>query len=222
MAAAAVIVLCSGGAFCGDSPYELRAGKETARTLRDFDIDRVVEAVTSGMIEASRNYYLPEKSADRKAVARYRKDARFILKHDSDFRRSLAGLSRVLAETAVEALDQEKNALPGKPLALSPAQSYEPYDEGLSSITVTDDGEMKTIFTNTMPCINAAGKGLFGGVRLQYLAGFQEGSQEDMYYRREASASMSSDRFYNHVLAEACARLVRAAQLQAESGRGKR
>jgi len=214
-------LLC-GTAFAGENPYALRVGKDNARTLRDFDIDSVVEAVFSGMTEASRNYYLPDGQANAKAIAAYGKDARFILNHNSDFKRSLAKLSRVLAETAVEAVAQDQPRLPGKPLALSAKQRYEPYDEGLSSITVTDDGEMKTIETNTMPCINAAAKGLFGGVRRQYLSGFAENSPESVDYNSNASASMSSDRLYNHVLSEVCAKLVEAAKRQAESPGGKK
>lgn len=215
-------LLCYGTAIAGDSPYALRTGKDGARTLRDLDVNSVVDGIFSGMTEAARNYYLPDKPENAKAIARYRKDARFLLKHSGDFKRSVGGLTRVLAETAVDALDRGSNSLPGTPLVLSPKQRLKPCEEGLSSITVTTDGEMTTIFTNTMPCLNGAAKGLFGGVRRQYLSGFAESSPESAYYHTNASASMSSDRLYNHLLSETCAKLVELAKSQAESSKGKK
>lgn len=218
------VFLCAGAARAGDGgpdPYALAAGKESARTLRDFKIDAVVDAVTSAMAEAARNYYLPDKPENSKAIARYNKDAKFLLSHDSTFRRSLAEVCGALANTAVKAVNQEDEMLPGKPLTLPVEQNYEPYDEGLSSVTVTE-GDIAVVFTNTMPCINAAGRALNGGVRVQYMPGAPEGSPEREYYGAGAAAIMSSDRLYNHALSEVCAKLVRTAKRAVEDKTGGR
>ncbi|OIO03048.1 MAG: hypothetical protein AUJ51_04990 [Elusimicrobia bacterium CG1_02_56_21] len=216
------VILCAGAARAGDGgadPYALATGKESARTLRDFKIYVVVDAVTAAMAEAARNYYLPDKTENSRAIASYNKEAKFLLSHDSTFRRSLAEICGGLANTAVKAVNQEDERLPGKPLTLPVEQNYEPYDEGLSSITVTE-GEMTVVYTNTMPCINAAGRALNSGVRVQYMPGAQEGSPEREYYGSGAAAIMSSDRLYNHALSGVCAKLVRAARRAAEAKTG--
>ncbi|MBI5744011.1 MAG: hypothetical protein HY952_05635 [Elusimicrobia bacterium] len=215
-----LVSLCAGLVSAGDGgtdPFALSTGKEHGKSIRDFDIDAVVEAVTSAMADAARNYYLPDKTADRKAVSRYRKDARTLLSRDSTFRRSLGEVCVGLANTAVKAVNQEWERLPGKPLTLPVKQSYAPYDEGVSSITVTE-GEPMVVYTNTMPCINAAGKELNGGVRMQYLPDAPEGSSELEYYGRGAAAIMSSDQLFSHALAEVCAKLVHLAKKEAGSG----
>jgi len=200
-------------------PFSLATGKEHARTLRDFDIDEAVEAVTSAMSAAARNYYLPDRPENSKAIARYKKDAKTILSYDSTFRRSLGEVCIGLANTAVKALNQEDERLPGKPLTLPMKETYEPYNEGVSSITVTE-GEMTVVDINTMPCINAAGRALNGGVREQYMPGAPEGSPEREYYGNGAAAIMSSDRLFNHSLSEVCAKLIRAAKREAEAKPG--
>lgn len=214
------VMLCAGTACAVDDSFSLASGKEPARSLRDFDIDAVVEAVTNGMAEAARNYYLPDKPENAKAISRYRKDARFIMNHNSAFRQSLGNICIALARISVEAVNHDYEQLPGKPLSLSPKQRYEPYDEGVSSITVTES-DVTGMFTNTMPCINAAGEALFDGVRNQYMPKAQEDSSEQEHYKREASSVMSSNQLYNHVLAEVCEKLVQVAKLQAE-GKGNR
>ncbi len=215
-------VLCAGVAGAGEGgadPFAPAAGREHAKSLRDFDIDAVVEAVSSAMAGAARNYYLPDKPENSRAIARYKKDARTILAYDSTFRRSLGEVCLGLANTAVKAVNQEEEKLPGRPLTLPMKQDYEPYDEGVSSITVTGS-EPLMVFTNTMPCINAAGRALNGGVREQYLPGAKEGSPEREYYGSGAAAIMSSDRLFNHSLAEVCAKLVRVARREAEAKTG--
>lgn len=189
----------------GPDPFALDTGKERARTLRDFDIDAVVEAVNSAMSAAARNYYLPDNPGNAKAIARYNKDAKTILSYDTTFKRSLGEVCAGLANTAVRAVNQADEGLPGKPLTLAMPQAYDPYDAGLSSITVTE-GEPMVVFINTMPCINAAGRALNGGVREQYMPGAPEGAPDRDYYGRGAAAIMSSDRLFNHSLAEACAK----------------
>lgn len=200
-------------------PFELSSGEGPARTLRDFDIDAVVEAVSSAMTEAARNYYLPDEPENKKAIVRYRKNARNLLKYNSTFRRTLGDICVGLANTAVRAVNQERDSLPGKPLSLPVDRTYEPYDEGVSSITVTE-GEVMVVFTNTMPCINAAGRALNGGVREQYMPGVPEGSPDRDQYGRGAAAIMSSNGLYNHALAEVCAKLVQAAKRVSEENSG--
>lgn len=209
------ILFWAGTTRAADGPFSLASEGEPARSLRDFDIDEVVEAVTAGMTEASRNYYLPDKPENAKAISRYRKDARFLMKHNSAFRLALGDICVALARVGVEAVNHDYPRLPGKPLSLSPKQRYEPYDEGVSSITITE-GDMTVIFTNTMPCINAAGGALFDGVRDQYMPKIREGSPEQEHYKREASSIMSSNQLYNHVLAEVCEELVQVAKRHAE------
>ncbi|PKM98899.1 MAG: hypothetical protein CVU79_01220 [Elusimicrobia bacterium HGW-Elusimicrobia-3] len=168
------------------------------------------------MANAARNYYLPDKPENSKAIARYRKKAKTILSYDSTFRRSLGEVCIGLANTAVKAVNQAGEMLPGKPLTLPVKQNYLPYDKGVSSITVTE-GKTTVVFTNTMPCINAAGRALNGGVREQYMPGAKEGSPDRDYYGNGAAAIMSSDRLYNHSLAEVCGKLILAAKREAES-----
>ena len=216
------LIFCAGGAGAGErgeDPFALATGKEHARTLRDFDIDAVVEAVTSAMAAAARNYYLPDKPENSRAIARYKKDAKAIFSYDTTFKRSLGEVCVGLANTAVKAVNREDEKLPGKPLTLPVKRDYEPYDEGVSSITVTE-GEMTVVDTNTMPCINAAGKALNSGVREQYMPGAPEGSPERDYYGNGAAAIMSSDRLFNHSLAEVCAKLIRVAKMEAEAKTG--
>lgn len=216
------VIFCAGVASAGEDgadPFALATGKEPARTLGDFDIDAVVEAVTSAMAAAARNYYLPDKPENSKALARYRKNAKAILSYDSTFRRSLGEVCVGLANTAVKAVNREDEMLPGKPLTLPVKQNYEPYVEGVSSITVTE-GETTVVYTNTMPCINAAGRALNSGVREQYMPGAKEGSPDREYYGNGAAAIMSSDRLFNHSLAEVCSKLIRAARREAESKTG--
>lgn len=213
------VSLCAGVVSAGEGgadPFALATGKEHARTIRDFDIDMVVDAVTFAMAEAARNYYLPDKPTNPKAIARYRKDAKTLISHDSAFRRSLAEVCTGLANTAVKAVNQENEKLPGKPLSSPMKQEYADYEEGVSSITVTE-GEMTVVYTNTMPCINAAGMALSGGVRDQYMPGAPQGSPEREYYGSGAAAIMSSNRLFNHSLAEVCAKLIRAAKMEAEA-----
>ncbi len=171
------------------------------------------------MSEASRNYYLPDKKENSKAIARYKKDAKKILYYDSTFRRSLGEICVGLANTAVKAVNQEGENLPGKPLTLPVKQQYPDYDEGVSSITVTE-GVTTVVDTNTMPCINAAGRALNRGVREQYMPGAKEGSPEREYYGTGAAAIMSSDRLFNHSLSEVCAKLIRAARMEAAGKTG--
>lgn len=216
---AAAVSLCAGVVSARDGvadPFALAVGKEHARTIRDFDADAVVDAVTFAMTEAARNYYLPDKSANSRVIARYRKDARTIISHDSTFRRSLGMVCLGLANTAIKAVNQENENVPGRPLALPVKPLYDPYAEGVSSITVIE-GEMTVVFTNTLPCINAAGRALNGGVREQYLPGAPQGSPERESYGNGAAAIMSSDRLFNHSLAEICAKLIRAAKMADEA-----
>lgn len=216
------VLFCAGAAGAGEDgadPFALATGKEPARTLRDFDIDAVVEAVTSAMTAAARNYYLPDKPGNSKAIARYRKDARAILSYDTTFKRSLGEVCIGLANTAVKAVNQEDERLPGEPLTLPVKQNYEPYYQGVSSVTITE-GETTVVYTNTMPCINAAGRALNAGVREQYMPGAKEGSPDREYYGNGAAAIMSSNGLFNHSLAEVCGKLVRAARREAESETG--
>jgi hypothetical protein len=85
------------------------------------------------------------------------------------------------------------------------------------------EGEPMVVYTNTMPCINAAGRALNGGVREQYMPGAPEGSPERERYGSGAASIMSSNRLFNHALAEVCAKMVRAAKMASEGKKkGKR
>lgn len=201
----AALVFCAGAARAGEG--------ERARTLEDFDIDAVVASITNAMAEAARNYYLPDKPENAKKIKAYRKDAKYYLSHNGPFRQAIGDISINLAKAGARAANREYETLPGTPLELPPQKPD--YEEGVSSITVTG-GEPMMVYTNTMPCINAAGKALHGGVREQYLPGAAENSPGRRYYGREAAGLMSADRFFNHVLSEACAKLVQLAKMDSE------
>lgn len=188
------------------SNIKARGGSETPpRSIKDFDIDAVVEAAVKAMADAARNYYLPDKPGNVKAIGRYTKEARELVFRNSDFKRELGRISVDLANAAVRASERDVAMLPGQPLTLP--QDYADYDEGVSSITVTQ-GKVMVEYVNTMPCINAAAKTLHGGVRRQYLPDSAENLPAKEAYGSEFAAIMSGNRLFNHTLSEVCADLV--------------
>lgn len=207
-----ILILCagSGPGWAGKAQPGITA--ETAgesatqiQSIEDFDIDAVVEATVKAMADAARNYYLPDKPANSKAIARYAKDARELVFRDSDFKKELGRICIDLANAAVRSSGQDVAMLPGQPLTLR--QTYPDYNEGVSSITVTQ-GRVMVEYINTMPCINAAAKALHGGVRRQYLPESPENSPAKDAYGNEFAAIMSGNRLFNHTLSEVCAELV--------------
>lgn len=214
---AAVLVLgVSGAGLAADyRPRPVPAKAQEGRrvpTLEDFDIDKVVEAVVKAMADAARNYYLPDKPGSAGAVARYARDARTLAFRDSTYKRELAQVSADLARAAVDAASPETAMLPGRPLELKPAKPD--YEEGVSSITVTE-GEIMTVYTNTMPCINAAGTTLNRAVREQYIEDAGENAAAKDAYGSQVAAIMSGNRLFNHALSEVCAKLVGLAKMEA-------
>ena len=214
---ASCAAIAAGGAE--QTPRERAGQRGPAKTLDDFDIDLTVETVVKDMADAARNYYLPDSPASSKAISRYTKDSKKIVHYNTDFKRELAQVSIDLAKAAVDAMNPETAMLPGIPLEQPPAPLS--YVEGVSSITVMQVEGYTTIYTNTMPCINATGKALERSVRVQYIPGSSKTSAAKSAYGRQVSAILTANRFFNHALAEVCAQLVRAAKAEADQNRKK-
>lgn len=214
---AAVLILgVSGAALAADQrprpvPAKAQEGRR-APTPEDFDIDKVVEAVVKAMADAARNYYLPDKPGSAGAIARYTKDARTLAFRDTTYKRELAQVSVDLARAAVDAASPETAMLPGRPLKLKPAKPD--YEEGVSSITVTE-GKTTVVYTNTMPCINAAGTTLNRAVRGQFMGDTGADAAAKDAYGSRGAAILSGNRLFNHALAEVCAKMVRLAKMEA-------
>ena len=197
----------------------LSGGYERPEEQVDFDIDKVVDAVAKAMAAAARNYYLPDKPENTKAIARYAKDARKVMFSDTTFKREQAQVCVDLSNAANNAANPV-NMLPGRPLSLP--QDYPPLEEGVSSMTITMvDGEVTMVYTNTLPCINAAGTTLYGATLEQYPQAAGNASAKAAY-GRELSSILSANRLYNHALSEVCANLVRAAKRAAKAGQDKK
>ena len=190
-----------------------------AATLDDFDIDLVVESAAKAMADAARNYYLPDKPENSKPIARYRKDSRMMIFGNTTFKRELARICVDLAKAAIDAGSPDAVMLPGLPLERRPAAAD--YDEGVSSITVTE-GEVKIMDTNTMPCINSAVKALHDSVHGQFLPASPANTAAKDAYSRQFGSIMTANRLFNHELAEVCSKLVGIAKKEAERDRAKK
>ncbi|MDE2292203.1 MAG: hypothetical protein KGL53_08980 [Elusimicrobia bacterium] len=200
----------------GDDSSSWPGDAGRSKRLERFDIDAVVTATTQAMADAARDYYLPEGKAPKKAVARYQKDARRLVSYDSTFRRELARVVTEVAGTAdaADSPEQMYSALPA-------AEERPNYVEGVSSISwITvegPDGPQRADYTNTMPCINAAAKAMFDST----LAQFPEVAKDPKAkaaYGRGFGQDLTGERLYNHVLAEVCMKLVKAARDEAGGG----
>ncbi|GEM_PF-6154045 len=201
--------------FSGANAPAARDGERT-----DFDIDKVVDAVAGEMAAAARDYYLPDKPENSALIARHTKDARKIILSDTTFKRELAQVITELSGAAENAGAPGTPMLPGKPLVTTAL--LKPVEQGVSSITVTyEAGEVTAVYTNTMPCINAAGTTLRGATLAQYPRTAADPAANAIY-GRELSSILSSNRLFNHALAEVCKTLVQAAKRAAEAGAGKK
>lgn len=181
----------------------------------DYDIDKVVEAVTKAMAVAARNYYLPDKPENSKAIARYAKDSKKVIFSDTTFKRELAQICMDLSGAAGNAANATAQMLPGRPLRL-PSETAA-LDEGVSSMTITyEGGEVAMVYTNTLPCINATGATLHGATLEQYPRTAADAAARSAY-GQELSSILTANRLFNHALSEVCARLVQTAKRTAEA-----
>ena len=190
------------------------AGPEAA-TLDGYNIDQVVDAVLKAMGDAARNYYLPDKPENAGAIKRYTKDARKMVLFDTAFKRELGGVCAAVANAAAIA-DSDAQKLPGRPLVLPLGSS--PVPLGISSETVSMNGDMRVVFTNTMPCVDAAAGSLHGATLRQFPKTASDGVAAGTYTRQFGS-SLTANRLYNHLLAKVCSQLVGLAKSYAEQSR---
>jgi len=223
---AAAVIFCgvwSCAVWAADRPdksvSEITPETGSAAKLEDFDIDLVVDAAVKAMADAARGYYLPDRPENSKAIKRYSKDARKMVLMDTSFKRELAQMCTDLADAANNAARPDAAMLPGRPLTLS--QNLPPVEEGVSSITVTEADGMTTVFTNTMPCINAAAQTLHRTVRGQFIPESAGNTAAKEEYGRQFSSIMTANRLFNHLLAEVCSNLVKLAKGESEQGRKK-
>jgi hypothetical protein len=220
LAAAASPVAAKWGLGDGGSSWSV--GDDRSPRLRRFDPDAVVEATTRAMADAARDYYLPDGRADKKAVASYARDARWLASHDSTFRRELARVIVAVAADADASDSPERKYLP----APVPLDSRTPVEVGVSSITEStvrfaDGGEEKAYDTNTMPCIDAAAKAMHDSTLAQFPEVGKD-AKASAAYMRAFDETLTTERLYNHALAEVCEKMVRAARDEARSAEKRR
>ena len=173
-------------------------------TLEGYDIDLVVDAVIKGMSDAARNYYLPDKPGNAKRIKKYTEDSRKLVLMSTSFKRELGQVCIDVAKAASRAGRNEEK-FPGQPLILT--SGLTPVPEGVSSKTVSMDGEVMTVFTNTLPCINAAG----GAINSATLGQFPRTAREPAAkkeYGQQLGAVLTANRLFNHTLANVCSQLV--------------
>jgi hypothetical protein len=161
---------------------------------------------------AARAYYLPEKPENAKAIKRYNKFVKNIASGRTDFIRELAEVSGELAMAAAE-ISRSGQVSSGEPMETAPAAPN--YEEGVSRVTVSE-GKIKVVDTNTMPCINAAGKALVDNVRGQYFPDSSSQASKRKAFGRKFAEILSADRPYNRELSKVCSKLVHAAKREAE------
>lgn len=206
-----VFGLLDGNAWAGSRETIKPVGPEAA-SLDGYDIDRVVDAVIKAMGDAARNYYLPDKPKNAKAIKHYAKDARKIVLMNTSFKRELAQVCMDVANNAANSgSDAEK--LPGRPLVLHTGMSPEPL--GVSSETVSTDGDGMVVFTNTMPCVNAAASSMHGATLRQFPKTASDSAAKETYTHQFGSI-LTANSLYNHLQAEVCSQLVELAKRQAE------
>jgi len=187
-----------------------------ADLLSEYDIDIVVDAAVKAMGDAARDHYLPDGAENSKAIKRYTKDARKAALMDTSFKRELAQVCADLANAAAHA--REEAMLPGRRLALP--SGLKPVPLGVSSKTVTTDGGVTTVFTNTMPCIQAAATALYTATLKQFPETASNSAAKEVYGNQFASI-MTGNRLFNHVLADVCSKLVGFAERSSEQNRKK-
>lgn len=214
-----ITAVISFGLFSGyagaESGETIKPMRPEAASLGGYDIDRVVDAVAKAMGDAARNYYLPDKPENAKAIKRYTKDARKAILMDTSFKRELAQVSLDVANDAANA-GQDTERLPGRPLVLPSGMS--PVPLGVSSKTVTTDGGMMVVFTNTMPCIDAAAGSMHDATLRQFPKTASDSVAKETYTRQFGSI-LTANRLYNHLLSEVCSQLVGLAKRYSEQNR---
>jgi len=186
-------------------------------SLGDYDINLVVDAVVKAMGDAARDYYLPDKPENSKAIKRYTKDARAIIMMDTSFKREFGQVCVDVANAAANA-GRDTEMLPGRPLVLP--LGLAPVEIGVSSITASMDGDMKMIYTNTMPCIQASATTLHRATLRQFPDTASNPDAKEAYGRKFGSI-LTANRLYNHVLSEVCAKLVGYAEKVSAQNRKK-
>ncbi len=207
------------GIFGGNARAEEGAvikpiGPEAA-SLDGYDIDQVVDAVVKGMSDKARNYYLPDDPGNTKAIKRYGKDARKAVMMSTAFKRELAQVCVDVANNAASAGgDAEK--LPGQPLETP--MGLPPVPLGVSSKTVTTEGGVTVVYTNTMPCIDAAARSMHSATLSQFPNTAADSAAKKVYTRRFGNI-LTANRLYNHLLAEVCSQLVELAKKYSEQNR---
>ncbi|MHB0997155.1 MAG: hypothetical protein ACYC2I_12370 [Elusimicrobiales bacterium] len=183
-------------------------------SLEGYDIERVVDAVAIAMGDAARDYYLPDKPGNAKRIKRYTKESGKLILMNTSFKRELARVCVDVAKVAAKAgRDEEK--LPGHPLKLLSGLS--PVPVGVSSKTVSMAGETKIIFTNTMPCVNAAARALHSATLEQFPKTAADPAAKESYTHQFGNV-LTGNRLYNHDLAEVCAKLVDFAERSSMRG----
>jgi hypothetical protein len=212
----AVLVLgLFGGRVWAESGETIKPMGSEAASLDGYDIDQVVDTVIKAMGDAARNYYLPDTPENVKTIKRFTKDARKAVLMDTSFKRELAQVCLDVANDAANT-GQDTEKLPGRPLVLPSGLS--PVPLGVSSITVSMDGDMKVIFTNTMPCIDAAAGSMHDATLRQFLKTASDSVAKETYMRQYGNI-LTANRLYNHLLSEVCSQLVGLAKRYSEQNR---
>jgi len=204
-----------GGNARAESGETIKPLGPEAASLDGYDIDLVVDTVVKAMGDAARNYYLPDKPENARAIKRYAKDARKAVLMNTSFKRELAQVCLDAAKGAANA-GRDKEMLPGRPLVLPSGLS--PVPLGVSSKTVSMDGDQMTVFTNTMPCIDAAAGSMHDATLRQFPETASAPAAKETY-TREFGSILTANRLYNHLLSEVCAQLVGLAKKRGDRGR---
>lgn len=211
----AVLAFALFGGARAESGKTIKPMGAEAASLDGYDIDRVVDTVVKAMGDAARNYYLPDKPENAKAIKSYTKDARKAVLMDTSFKRELAQVCIDVANDAANA-GSDAVKLPGRPLLLP--SGMPPVPLGVSSKTVTTDGDMTVVFTNTMPCIDAAAGSMHDATLRQFPKTASDTVAKKTYTRQFGSI-LTANRLYNHLLAEVCDQLVGLAKRYSEQNR---
>lgn len=204
------------GFFRGDALAEsgeaIKPMGPEAASLDGYDMEQVVDTVIKAMGDAARNYYLPDKPENAKAIKHYTKDARKAVLMSTSFKRELAQVCLDVANNAANSgSDAEK--LPGRPL-VTPL-GMPPVPLGVSSKTVTTEGDTTVVFTNTMPCIDAAAGSMHDATLRQFPETASDSVAKETYTRQYGNI-LTANRLYNHLLSEICAQLVGLAKRYSE------
>lgn len=212
---AAVLALgLLGGSARAENGDALKPMGPEGASLDGYDIDLVVDAVIRAMGEAARDYYLPDKPENAKAIKRYTKDARKAVLMSTAFKRELAQVCMEQANNAAKA-GSDGQKLPGRPL-LTPS-GMPPVPLGVSSKTYSTDGDGNTlaVFTNTMPCIDAAAGSMHNATLRQFSKTASDPAAKDNYTRQYGNI-LTANRLFNHLMSEVCSQLVGLAKRYSE------